>query len=126
MAEHSLAEFVSKLSTNQSLRDRLEDANLADLLAIAKEHDLHFGQAEQLYSHAKHALELWGTAPAASDQADPAVATFIGKAAQDPDLKAELESADLEQLLALSKAHGLDLGIADDLYAKAKSQMEIW
>jgi hypothetical protein len=32
----------------------------------------------------------------------------------------------LEQLLALAKAHGLDLGIADDLYAKAKSQMEIW
>ncbi|MFZ4804761.1 MAG: Nif11 family protein [Synechococcus lacustris] len=129
MAVQSVAEFVSKLSTNQALRDRLEDANLAELLAIARDHDLHFGQADQLYAHAKHSLELWGTAPAVSDeadQADQAVADFIGKVAKDPGLKAELESADLEQLLSLAKAHGLDLGNADDLYATAKASMEIW
>ncbi|NDG03224.1 MAG: Nif11 family protein, partial [Synechococcaceae bacterium WBB_34_004] len=40
MADQTVAQFVAKLGENEALRERLESANLAELLAIAKEHDL--------------------------------------------------------------------------------------
>ena len=41
-----------------------------------------------------------------------------------PELKQKLENADLEQLLSMAKAHNVDLGHAQDLYDKAREQLE--
>ena len=37
-----------------------------------------------------------------------------------------LRIANLEQLLSMAKAHNVDLGHAQDLYDKAREQLEIW
>ena len=129
MADQTVAQFVAKLGENEALRERLESANLAELLAIAKEHDLKFGHADELYAHAKHAMELWGTAPGGGQplgNPDPVGSSFLEKAKVDPSLQKTLETADLEELLAIAKTHELDFGHADDIYASAKSELEIW
>jgi hypothetical protein len=129
MADQTVAAFVAKLAKDEKLRDQLEDADLAELLAIAKEHDLRFGAADELYAHAKHSMELWGTAPGseAPQQAPSAkVSAFLSQAKANPDLRAQLEEANLEELLALARRYELDMGHADALYSAAKSELEIW
>ena len=60
MAHPSVTAFVEQASGSDSLKQRLQSANLSELLAIAREHDLHMGEADALYAHAKHGMELWG------------------------------------------------------------------
>ena len=74
-------------------------------------------------------MELWGTAPGGGQplgNPDPVVSSFLEKAKVDPSLQKTLETADLEELLAIAKTHELDFGHADDIYASAKSELEIW
>ncbi len=60
MAHPSVTAFVEQASGSDSLKQRLQSADLSELLAIAREHDLHMGEADALYAHAKHGMELWG------------------------------------------------------------------
>ena len=128
MVHSSVATFVSKAQGDHSLKQRLQSADLAGLLAIAHEHDLHLGEADALYAHAKHGMELWGVG---HSDAAPAVTPSKGvdnllQAAQDnPQLKQQLAGANLAQLLELAKAHDIDLGHAKALYEHAREQLEI-
>jgi len=129
MAHPSVTAFVQQASGSDSLKQRLQSANLSDLLAIAREHDLHMGEADELYAHAKHGLELWGVghaveAPSQSPSAP--VGALLDQIKTTPELQQKLQNADLEQLLSMAKAHNVDLGHAQDLYDKAREVLEIW
>ena len=129
MAHPSVTAFVEQASGSDSLKQRLQSADLSELLAIAREHDFHMGEADALYAHAKHGMELWGVgheieAPKQSPSAP--VGALLDQIKTSPELKQKLESADLEQLLSMAKAHNVDLGHAQDLYDKAREQLEIW
>ena len=56
----------------------------------------------------------------------PVVSSFIEQVKANPGLQEKLESADLEELLAIAKTHDLDFGHADSIYTTAKSELEIW
>jgi hypothetical protein len=129
MTDQTVAQFVAKLGLDEALKARLESANLAELLAIAREHNLNFGHADELYAHAKHAMELWGTAPGIAkpvSEPTPVISNFLAAAKANPDLKEKLESADLEELLSIADTYELDFGHADAIYASSKGEMEIW
>ena len=131
MAHPSVTAFVEQASGSDSLKQRLQSANLSELLAIAREHDLHMGEADALYAHAKHGMELWGIghaveAPSQSPRQSAPVGALLDQVKTSPELKQKLENADLEQLLSMAKAHNVDLGHAQDLYDKAREQLEIW
>ena len=128
MAHPSVTAFVEQASGSDSLKQRLQSANLSELLAIAREHDLHMGEADALYAHAKHGMELWGIGHAveAPSQSPALSGCVVGSGEDQPELKQKLENADLEQLLSMAKAHNVDLGHAQDLYDKAREQLEIW
>ena len=57
MAHPSVTAFVEQASGSDSLKQRLQSADLSELLAIAREHDLHMGEADALYAHAKHGIK---------------------------------------------------------------------
>ena len=57
---------------------------------------------------------------------DPVYCALLDQIKTSPELEQKLESADLEQLLSMAKAHNVDLGHAQDLYDKAREQLEIW
>ncbi len=129
MADQTVAKFVAQLGNDNVLKARLESANLAELLLIAEEHNLQFGHAHDLYARAKHSMELWGTAPTSTAPVGdpiPVVSSFIEQAKANPGLQEKLESADLEELLAIAKTYDLDFGHADSIYTTAKSELEIW
>ena len=60
MVHQSVSTFVGKVKSDDSLKQRLQSADLGELLAIAHEHDLHLGEAKALYENAKQSLALWG------------------------------------------------------------------
>ena len=129
MAHPSVTAFVEQASGSDSLKQRLESASLSELLAIAREHHLHMGEADALYAHAKHGMELWGighAVEAPSQSPSAPVGALLDQVKTSPELKQKLENADLEQLLSMAKAHNVDLGHAQDLYDKAREQLEIW
>ena len=87
------------------------------------------GEADALYAHAKHGMELWGighSVEAPSQSPSAPVGALLDQIKTSPELKQQLENADLEQLLSMAKAHNVDLGHAQDLYDKAREQLEIW
>ncbi|MEB3240731.1 MAG: Nif11 family protein [Synechococcus sp.] len=128
MVHQSVSTFVGKVKSDDSLKQRLQSADLAELLAIAHEHDLHLGEAKALYENAKQALELWGVghSDAAAQAPSPAVGSLLQAAQANPELQQKLAGANLEQLLELAHHHSIDLGHAKDLYAKARESVEIW
>jgi len=128
MVHQSVSTFVGKVKSDDSLKQRLQSADLAELLAIAHEHDLHLGEAKALYENGKQSLELWGLghSDVAAQTPSPAVGSLLQAAQANPELQQKLAGANLEQLLELAHHHSIDLGHAKDLYAKARESVEIW
>ena len=129
MVHQSVSTFVGKVKSDDSLKQRLQSADLGELLAIAHEHDLHLGEAKALYENAKQSLELWGVGhsdAAAQEAPSPAVGSLLQAAQANPELQQKLAGANLERLLELAHHHSIDLGHAKDLYAKARESVEIW
>ena len=129
MVHSSVASFLSKAKDTDSLKQRLQSADLAELLAIAHEHDLHLGEADALYAHAKHGMELWGVGhsdPKPESTPSQGVDALLQAAQDNPQLQQELAGANLAQLLDLARRHNIDLGHAQALYEQAREQLEIW